>query len=207
LPFHGLSKWEKKELNQADVRAIINGILQQVGNTDYTLVGHSFGARLILCTMPDFEHTPKQVILLAPAGIGNYDKVIPLWLQCLAERTLQRTNWLRFFVNMGGRLGLISNFHQRYAEVQLYPPAQRYRLFRIFNSLLDFPTDTTRVKSFWHETTIACLVVVAQQDRFVSSEKIKRFFEPMPKIEMLEVTGSHHLVNERIAMLVNKNIT
>jgi hypothetical protein len=127
-------------------------------------------------------------------------------LQRLAELSLKRPGWLRVSVKFGGQLRIVSKFHQRYAEAQLYPPQQRYRLFRVFNSVLDFPTNTNRVKDFWHETSIACLVVVAQQDRFVPSEKIKRFFAPMPKVKVLEVIGSHDMVNERIAMLVEENL-
>jgi pimeloyl-ACP methyl ester carboxylesterase len=206
LPFHGRSQWKKKQINQADACAIVNSILLAIKQTNYTLVGHSFGGRLILCATPDVEHEPQQVILLAPAGIGNYNKVIPIGLQKLTEMSLRRPGWLRLVVKLGGQLGLLSKFHQRYAEAQLYPPKQRYRLFRVFNSARAFPTNTRRIKNFWHRSSIACLVVVAEKDRLVPSEKIKRFFAPMPGVEVLEVIGSHDLINERIALLVKEKL-
>lgn len=206
LPFHGKSTWHKSLMNQADVVNIVNAILQRIERTDYTLVGHSFGARLILCSMPDFECPPQQVVLLAPGGIGMYDKVIPIWLQQLVEWSLKWPGWLRLAVKTGSKLGLVSKFHERYAEAQLYPPKQRWRLFRVFNSAKYFPTNTSRIKHFWNSTSIACLVIVAQKDRMVSSPLIKTFFSNISGVDVLEIIGSHDMINERVATIVKGHL-
>ncbi|MEL7220271.1 MAG: alpha/beta hydrolase, partial [Bacteroidota bacterium] len=163
LPFHGQSTWNRRWMDQVDVISIINAILLKIECADYVLTGHSYGARLILCAVPDFDHLPRKVILLAPGGIGTYDKVPPLWLQQVLEWSLRWPAWLQLGVNVGRKLGLISKFHQRYAEAQLYPPQQRWRLFRVFHSLLYFPTDTARIRNFWTTNATACLVVVAEK--------------------------------------------
>lgn len=207
LPFHGTSAWLADRMRPADVWAIISAVLSQLKTTSFSIVGHSFGARILLCTAHEWAHLPEQIILLAPAGIGSYDRVAPIWLQRIGEGLLRWPAPFKFFVQLGWKMGLVSKFHWRYAEVQLYPAAQRYRLFRVFNSLVHFSTTSEPIRKFWQQTTMSCLVVVATQDRFVDSEKIKVYFAELPPVDVVEVIGSHQMINDRIARVVKEAIS
>lgn len=206
LPFHGQTAWAKSEFTPDDIQQIIAGVLQRQSVTRYSLVGHSLGARLIVCNANAWAEQVEQFILLAPAGIGSFDRVPPLWVQQLIEKTLAWPAWLAFFVNLGHRLGLVSNFRKRYAEVQLYPVEKRTQLFRVYNSLRHLRTSQASCKHFWQSTSTATLVILAEQDRFVPNVAIRNYFAKNKEIALLEIASNHDLVNAKTAELVRENI-
>ena len=206
LPFHGQTRWHGKEFRPAAIEEIIAAIAQSEGAATFHLAGHSLGARLLVCTGNSWVGKVKQFILLAPGGIGSFDRVPPLWMQRIAEKALTWPAWLRFVVNLGARLKLVSNFHRRYAEVQLYPPEKRKLLFRTYNSLRHLRTTRPDRKLFWEQTTIPTLVVLAEQDRFVPNEAIRTYFSKNQHINIVEIVGNHDLVNEKTARVVLENL-
>jgi len=202
LPFHGQTSWSDTEFHPKTIEGIITAIAHHEGASTFHLAGHSLGARLLVCTGSDWVGKVKQFILLAPAGIGSFDRVPPLWMQRVAEKALTWPTWLRLLVNLGARLNLVSNFHRRYAEVQLYPADKRNLLFRTYNSLRHLRTTRPDRKLFWEQTTIPTLVVLAEQDRFVPNGAIKTYFSKNKNIHLVEIVGNHDLVNEKTARVL-----
>lgn len=206
LPFHGQTSWADTEFRPQGIEDIITAIAHHEGASTFHLAGHSLGARLLVCTGNAWVGKVTQFILLAPAGIGSFDRVPPLWMQRIAEKALTRPAWLRFVVNFGSRLKLVNNFHRRYAEVQLYPPDKRNLLFRAYNSLRHLRTTRPDRKLFWEQTTIPTLVVLAEQDRFVPNGAIRVYFSKNKNTHLVEIAGNHDLVNEKTAQVLLKHI-
>jgi pimeloyl-ACP methyl ester carboxylesterase len=206
LPFHGQTTWSEREFKPEDVQEILTKILAKQATTNYSLAGHSLGARLLVCNALEWANQCEQFVLLAPAGIGSFDRVFPLWVQRIAEAALFWPDGLRFFVNLGHRLGWVSNFHRRYAEVQLYPPNTRNRLFRVYNSLRHLRTTRADRKAFWESTPIATLVVLAEQDRFVPNHAIRKYFSVNESTEIEVVRGNHELVNAETARVLRERL-
>ncbi len=202
LPFHGQTSWRDTEFSPQAIEDIITAIAHHEGATHFHLAGHSLGARLLVCTGSAWVGKVTQFILLAPAGIGSFDRVPPLWMQRIAEKALAWPTWLRFVVDLGARLNLVSNFHRRYAEVQLYPADKRNLLFRAYNSLRHLRTTRSDRQRFWAQTTIPTLVVLAEQDRFVPNGAIKAYFSKNKTIRIVEIAGNHDLVNEKTARVL-----
>ena len=206
LPFHGQTSWKGSEFHPKDIEEAIAAIAQHEGHATFHLAGHSLGARLIVCTGNTWTEKVEQFILLAPAGIGSFDRVPPLLMQRIAEWALNWPAWLRFFVNLGARLNLVSNFHRRYAEVQLYPSDKRNLLFRTYNSLRHLRTSRSDRKLFWAKTTIPTLLVLAEQDRFVPNKAIRVYFSKNNNIKIVDTPGNHDLVNEKTAKVLLTHI-
>lgn len=202
LPFHGAAEWDEKQFSREHLVRIIRAIATEKQCTALTLTGHSLGARILVCTAQDLMDIAERYILLAPAGIGAFDRVTPLWGQRIAEWALRRPAWLRHGISLGHKMGLVSNFHRRYAEVQLYPAQQRHRLFRTYNSLLSFSTSRPDIVSYWQNNQIATLLLLAEQDRFVPNHKIREFFAEVPAVHLEEAPGNHDLVNTRTAEII-----
>lgn len=202
LPFHGNAEWDEHKFSDEDMVQLIQAIAKKWQCSSITLVGHSLGARILVCVAKDLTDLVERFIFLAPAGIGAFDRVVPLWGQRLLEWALQRPIWLRFGVNIGHRIGLVSNFHRRYAEVQLYPPKQRNRLFRTYNSLLHFSTSRADRLSYWKDNKITTLVILAEQDRFVPNPKIQEYFMGIPHVRLEMISGNHNLVNTATAQFI-----
>lgn len=202
LPFHGQTSWRGKEFRPEVIEEIITAIAKHEGAATFHLAGHSLGGRLLVCTGNTWVGKVAQFILLAPAGIGSFDRVPPLWMQRIAEKALIWPVWLKFLVDLGARLNLVSNFRRRYAEVQLYPADKRNLLFRTYNSLRHLRTTRADRKQFWKQTTIPTLVVLAEQDRFVPNGAVRAYFSKNKNIHLVEMEGNHDLVNEKTARVL-----
>ncbi|MEL6832591.1 MAG: alpha/beta hydrolase [Bacteroidota bacterium] len=202
LPFHGETQWDERQFTPPQIVALIRAIAEHQKATSFTLAGHSLGARILLCTAPGLWQSVDQYIFLAPAGIGSFDRVIPRWMQSIVEGALARPFWLKTLVNLGARLGIVSNFRRRYAEVQLYPPGKRFRLFRTYNSLVHLRTSRPDRVAYWKQNTVKTQILLATQDRFVPNERIKAYFASVPEVSWQQLPGGHDLVHEASAKAI-----
>lgn len=206
LPFHGQAEWDEKAFTPSHIVQIIRAIAENQKQDRFTLAGHSMGARLLVCTASELASSVDRYILLAPAGIGSFDRVLPLWAQRVLEFALSWPKWLELGVNIGYRLGWVNNFRRRYAEVQLYPADKRNRLFRVYNSLVQLQTSRRDRVQHWQQNPVDTLVVLAEDDRFVPNAKIRAYFAKVPKVSWREVRGNHDLVNKLTAAVVRDAI-
>lgn len=206
LPFHGQSNWQQPRFSQADIIELILAIAKKEEAAHFTLAGFSMGGRLIVCLGNELKNKINQFILLAPAGIGSYDKVQPLYLQRILEWLLQWPAWFKFGVQLFHRLGWISNFQKRYAEVQIFPKDHRYRLFRVFNSVLHFRTSLPVLLHFWHNTTIPILIVLGLKDRLIPNDKVKAYFAESKNCTIVEIDARHALETARVAGIILEEV-
>ena len=206
LPFHGYAQWDERQFKPQQIVALIQTIAEHQQQKTYTLAGHSLGARILVCTAPALWQSVEQYVFLAPAGIGSFDRVPSRWMQSIAEGALAWPFWLKALVNLGSRLGVVSNFHRRYAEVQLYPPSKRFRLFRTFNSLVNLRTTRRDRVQYWQRNSVKTLIILAEHDRFVPNSSIKAYFERVPEASWQQVAGGHDLVHKASAKVIRAEV-
>ncbi len=202
LPFHGGARWDESKFSPKQMVDLIRAIAKHQGEERFSLSGHSMGARILVCTATELAQDVDRFVFLAPAGIGSFDRVLPLWAQRVLEFALAWPKWLELGVNIGYRLGWVNNFRKRYAEVQLYPADKRNRLFRVYNSLVHLRTSRPDRIQYWKQNEVDTLVVLAEADRFVPNPKIRAYFARVPRIDWREVSGNHDLVNTLTAAVV-----
>lgn len=207
LPFHGGTRWSGLHFTPIDMVEIFDGIRQHARAASYTLLGHSLGARIIICTARYWMRYTEQVVLLAPAGIGSYDRVPPRALQHIAEATMHWPHWLGALARWGNRMGIVSNFHRKYTEVVLIPRSKRYQLFRVFNSLPDFSTSASEIVTFWRQAPVSGRIILGSNDKFVPNPRIRAYFRYSHGITIEEITDSHDLVNPRVGQLLGQYLT
>ena len=202
LPFHGQSNWRSLIFKRADILELILAIAEKEKAKYFTLAGFSMGGRFIVCLGEELKDKINRFILLAPAGIGSYDKVQPLYIQRLLEWLLQWPVWFKWGVGVFHRFGWISNFQKRYAEVQIFPKDKRYRLFRVFNSVLDFSTSIPSLINFWKKTNIPILIILGTRDRMIPNDKVKTYFANANNCTIIEVNAKHYLETAEVARIV-----
>lgn len=206
LPFHGESSWKPLTFNRADILELILAIAEKEKASRFTLAGFSMGGRFIVCLGEELKDRIDQCILLAPAGIGSYDKVQALYIQRILEWMLQWPGWFRWGVGFCHRFGWVSNFQKRYAEVQFFPKDKRYRLFRVFNSILDFSTSTPSLISFWRKTSIPILLILGTKDRIVPNDKVKAYFADATNCTIVDINAKHYLETAEVAGIILEKI-
>lgn len=75
LPGFGSSDEPKRDFFIVDYANIINKFLKQLNIENSTLIGHSFGGRVIMKLVGDLGYTPKNIILVDSAGIKPKRKI------------------------------------------------------------------------------------------------------------------------------------
>lgn len=206
LPFHGQSNWKPLTFTRADILELILAIAEKEKADHFTLAGFSMGGRFIVCLGEELKDRVNRFILLAPAGIGSYDKVLPLYIQRILEWMLQWPAWFKWGVGVFYHFGWISNFQKRYAEVQIFPKDKRYRLFRVFNSVLNFSTSTPVLISFWRKTSTPILIILGTRDRMIPNDKVKAYFANANNCTVIEIDAKHYLETAEVAKLVLETI-
>ena len=206
LPFHGQSDWQLSSFAQADIIELILAIAEKEEVDHFTLAGFSMGGRFIVCLGKELKDKIDHFILLAPAGIGSYDKVRPLYMQRILEWLLQWPAWFKLGVQVFYRFGWISNFQKRYAEVQVFPQDKRYRLFRVFNSVLHFRTSFPFLVDFWRTTTIPILIILGLKDRLIPNDKVKAYFARSKNCTIIEINAKHALETAEVAGIIMDKI-
>ncbi|MEM1216304.1 MAG: alpha/beta hydrolase [Bacteroidota bacterium] len=207
LPFHGAAEWQKKQVTAEETLALISAIAKKENQVKFWLLGHSMGARFIVCLAHHLAHQLLGTILLAPAGIGSYDRVPSLAVQRVAEAALTWPGWFKWLVLLGHKVGLISNFHRRYAEVQLFPTQSRWQLFRVFNALRYFATSTPKRQAFWTKTSLPTYVLLGKKDRLIPAEKVADYFANTQNLTLAYTNDGHELVTAASARLVAQWLT
>ena len=193
FPFHGQSEWQPNYFTQEDMTELIQTLSSKLGYKRFSLLGHSLGGRVATCLAGQLAPQLEHLILLAPAGIGRHQLIYPRFVQNLVEKTLQYPAWLRALLKAGNRLGLVSNFHRRYAEVHLYPPAARYRLFRTWNSLPEFQPERAEVRRVIQNLPVPILLIVGKKDRVIPNGPLKAYYEENTRTQILELNAGHEL--------------
>ncbi len=199
LPFHGQSQWATSFFSKSDMQHIISQLTQRLGQQRFSLAGHSLGGRIALVTAPQFAEDLEHIFLLAPAGIGRYTFALPRFLQRLVELAIQQPSWLKYVINTGHRLGLVSNFHRRYAEVNIYPEEARYRLFRVWNSLPGFQPERTVERLAFQSLPTPTVLILGKRDRVIPNEEVIQYFQTKQHLAIAELDAGHELYLPSVA--------
>ena len=193
LPFHGQSEWEETFFTANDMEEMIRTLARKCGYEQYSLLGHSLGGRIATCLAGQLAGQLEHLMLLAPAGIGRHTLIYPRLVQGVLEKSLRHPGWLKTLLETGNRMGLVSNFHRRYAEVHLYPPAARHRLFRVWNSLPEFQPERQQVQQAIRELSVPILLLLGRKDRIIPNEQLKTYYRQNANTTIQEIDAGHDL--------------
>ncbi len=180
LFFHGESIWHKGEepIEKAEWKQIISDFLDQNSIKDFSVLGFSMGGKFALATLEAFPDRVKEIILLAPDGIGT-----SFWYSLatypVAFRRLFKSmisNHARFvrIAKASKKLGLIDKGVLRFVETQMDSEEKRKRVYYSWVVFRHFKFDLKKIKALIGKYNIDMKVFVGRYDKIIKPDALKK---------------------------------
>lgn len=193
LPWHGQTLWEKDTFDCWDVQDLVEALCRLSGYGKCTLLGHSYGGRLLLASMPLLEEHADAAWIVAPGGFDTGSKWggerLPNRLrQWLINGVDKHTGkWLNA-LNRIVSTGLISPSAFRFFQSNLETPARRKRLFAVWRNLHHFSFSKTPLLG----VSIPLHFVAGDQDMLIPINQVRRFARNLPTARFIRMPECGH---------------
>lgn len=193
LPWHGATDWHKASFDAWDVQEMVEGLLSLESKADGILLGHSWGARLVMASLPLLRERVSAAYLVAPGGFDPASRwageKLPLWMRNpLIESVEKHTRrWLGFaewYVGMGWASASALRFFQSNLEA----PERRARLMAVWKNLHAFRLRKAPLQSLPMPKSF----VVGGRDMLVSPHAVRRFAHGLPNTRFLILPDCGH---------------
>ncbi len=199
LPLHGKTKWSKPMFTIADFTGIIQMILQRTGHLRFSLLGHSFGGRVVLSQIPLFGSQLNRVFLLAPDGIKNPGLMtvswIPGWFRRMTSGWVEQSHRLLPFVEWLHRRKWIAPNVYSFAEYYLKTSIRRQQVKIYWISLADFQVDLPKLKQTIKSEKLRVSIFMGRRDKIIPSEVGKILKNEIETWVDLIETNTGHMMN------------
>ncbi len=199
LPLHGKTKWRQPMFTIADFTEIIQMVLQRAGHLSFSLLGHSFGGRVVLTQIPLFGPQLNRVFLLAPDGIKNPGLMtvswIPGWFRRMTSGWVEQSHRLLPFAKWLHQKKWIAPNIYSFVQYYLKTSTRRQQVKMYWISLADFQVDLPKLKETIKSKKIHVSIFLGRRDKIIPSEvgKILKH-EIEPWVDIIE-TNTGHMVN------------
>lgn len=196
LPFHGQTVWDQSFFSPNDLLGIISQILEQERKTRFSVLGFSFGARLVLSMLPTLKPSLENIYLFSPDGIRTRwmtaATLTPLWLRKLLERLLRKPGWLLVLTDVARKWRLLPAFLHHFFHRHLKNPHRIRRVFGCWYALPFFPIERRKIREALQTSDIPTSIVVGSRDPLLNFEQLSDYFDGIPKVRIVQVEGGGH---------------
>lgn len=196
LPFHGQTDWAKPYFSQDDLNGIFKQILVREGKNRFSLMGFSFGARLVLGMLPLLEPLLEQIILLSPDGIKTRGmtaaELAPMWFRRAMQYLLRKPGRFLSCVDLARKWRVLPVFLHQFLHRHLKHPSRLKRVFGCWYTLPYFSVKRRTIRSVLKNTGIPTTLVVGVADPLLDAQALSRWFEGLPNVQTIKIEGGGH---------------
>lgn len=198
LPFHGRTHWPGELFQKADISRILQKIMELDGHLRLSLLGFSFGARVVLAVLPDWMPRINRIILLSPDGIHtkglNLAIRTPMAVQQFLRKILYRPEWLLRLVRAGNLLKLVPRFYLQFLAFNLTRDDRRQRLFGYWAALPSFRLNKRAVQALLKNSDVTLEIFIGSADNSLRPGPIKQFARKIPTAKLIVLNAGHDVL-------------
>ena len=210
LPYHGRTEWQSEVYHPEDIQMIIDQILERESQQSFSLMGFSFGGRIVQTILPHYIQQIPRLFLLAPDGIRTrwmFNLVMmPRWLRYLLRRLLHHPRWFIQMIGWFHRRGFITRFIHDFAYNHIYTEERRDRIFCTWISLDGFNPRFQQIKKLLRRYPIPVELYFGERDEVIPISAGKEMSEGMPNIRLHILQEGHRLVDTQLNELLKKQL-
>lgn len=208
LPFHGkTNSWPGLEFHPADFVQLIRELLDTHKKPFYSLVGHSFGARVLISIWEELHRLPATIWFLAPDGLATrrlgMANRLPGWLRkgIAGETDRDHRSWIKL-ARKWHSIGLLDAFSLRYLRYHLSNKERRRRLMGVWKSQAHFPVRKHRLLKVARNGPVPMHLVVGNTDDLINWKRVRNWLKKWPNGKLHTLAAGHQLINEQTAALI-----
>jgi len=208
LPLHGQTVWSSPRFTISDFSEIIKLILAESNHTHFSMLGHSFGGRVVLTQIPIFGNQLDRIFLLAPDGIKNLGLMtvhwIPSWFRNITQRWFDDTHRLLPIAEWLHRRGWIAPGAYGFAQFYLKTEHRRRQVKIYWLSLANFQVSLNTVKQTIRQQQIPVSIFVGTRDKVIPIEVGQILKKDLDNhVTIITVEAGHRLEGGAVLRLID----
>ncbi|MFN0013478.1 MAG: alpha/beta fold hydrolase [Saprospiraceae bacterium] len=202
LPFHGQTEWPQRTFSKPDLLRVVNQIMQREGAERLSLMGYSFGARLVQAMLPDLLSCLDKLYLLAPDGIRTKGMSVavrtPIWVRTLFFHLLKKPQWFLRLIAFGSRMRVVPPLILHFLSFNLTRPERYRRAFGCWFALDSFYLPRHRIKAIWRESCLPVDIYFGTRDEMIHYKTVKKMVEGVRNVRIFRMVAGHRLIGENL---------
>lgn len=202
LPYHGHTVWKEAKFNERVFLSLVDAI-RKIENVELiTLLGYSFGCKVVQRIFLRQSKRTKQLILLAPDGFYNRFifeiAMIPRPLRYVARWLLNRPTWFVKILDFFYKLGLINRFIFQFTKKHLNNVKRRARLFTYWISMDDFNISKSFFIKKVNSRDARIDFFVGTSDDIVSLTQVREIAAQLQNTFVHELNTDHKIIGDAL---------
>ncbi|MFT7451081.1 MAG: pimeloyl-ACP methyl ester carboxylesterase [Patescibacteria group bacterium] len=210
LPLHGQSAWVGKRFVRNDFSEAIAQIKRKEQKGEVTLMGYSFGARIVCSLLEGMKNEVTKVYLLAPDGFNQQyirrASWVPRRLRYLLQATLSQPFWYLGLAKTLHRIGLLNSYSLHFVERHLATAKRRNRLFLFWNSVDDFTYSEKNTGLLLEKQAIPTILILGETDTVIPTTAWKAWGLALNIVDVHILTENHRVVGAQMNELLKQLI-
>ncbi|MFK7808708.1 MAG: alpha/beta fold hydrolase [Saprospiraceae bacterium] len=208
LPLHGSSEWQGNSFHKKGFQTVFEKIKEKENKEKVSLMGYSFGARVICSMLEDIHPFVEKLFLLAPDGFNqqyiNRATFLPKGIRLFLQSTLNRPFWYLGIARGLHQLGLLKSYSLLFVERHLATEKRRKRLFLFWNSLDGFRYEEEKIGELIEHCNIATCLIMGNEDVVIPTEKWKTWGKNRKYITIQTLDEGHRIIGPKLNRLLVK---
>ncbi|MEM8906836.1 MAG: alpha/beta fold hydrolase [Bacteroidota bacterium] len=208
LPAHGATRWKAPQFSLQDYQQIIKLLLQQSSFERLSLMGHSFGGRIVLSLLPTLLPRLDALYLIAPDGLGTtdlkYTAYLPAFIRHWVAKLLEHPQFLLKMTDFLHRYGGLATPSHRFFQRQLQTPTQRQRLVLYWRSLPTFRLKRKSIRQLLLNSELPVHLFLGKKDTIVPPALGPKFSKGLPQVQCHLLPGGHRLLHDELAAVLQQ---
>jgi len=173
-----------------------------------TLMGYSFGARVLCSLLDELKDEVTKIYLLAPDGFNqSYIRRAswpPRWLRHFLQATLSQPFWYLGIAKTLNRIGLLKSYSLNFVEKHLATAKRRNRLFLFWNSLDDFTYREKNTGLLLEKQGIPTILILGKKDTVIPTADWKNWGMGLETVDVHMLEEDHRVVGAQMNELLKR---
>ncbi len=198
LFFHGRSVWPygDKALSKELWKEIFEGFRAHEGIQEFSMIGFSLGAKVLLATLETFPEAVRSITLIAPDGI-RLNTWYKLATSCqpftyIFKQTISKP-WIFYrFISLLERLYIVDKRLARFTRSQMKTHVLRSKVFYTWMVYRAFSFSTSKIAAIVNQKNIATTIILGDNDKVINYSKIKSLIHKIDRYELETLKANHY---------------
>lgn len=210
LPFHGKTEWNAPTYTAQDILTLIQQAVEHSGKERFSIMGFSYGARIILGLLPELQVQLKHIFLLAPDGIqgrsGRMARLTPAWLRRGVVSLVEPPdNFYTFLRLIGAKYWLPANTYT-FLTIHLSRPHRRKRTFGTWQSMTAFPVEPRMARARLRAANVATTIFLGEKDPIIPPSAGNYVAKGNPNVQLHFLDADHFLIGTALNDLLEQTL-
>lgn len=209
LPFHGQTTWPGESFSQSDLVQQIDQIMRLEHRKTCSLMGYSFGARLILGMVSTLSPKMEHLYFIAPDGLHTKGMFaahkMPLWFRRFLFKMTKNSNLLVNAVQKLASFGLFPLYLSKFIAKNLDSPAHHRRVFGCWLAMPDFSFSIKNIQSILREAAIPVDIYLGERDKIIPFRAVQKTADGFSHCHVHILPVGHKLVGQELCKYLHGN--